>query len=268
MRMKPRARTKAKLKLMHIIHSNFLRLNNSILLLNLFVKSLKNPRNKTLQILKGTTFVGDGIITSHDISILGRAEQSFQVSMEGLPIPVIMNYSAIQWRVHICTWAASQVQDVEGDFIDCGVWYGALPKTICDFVDIDTTGRKYFLVDSWGSDKSVQNESKYSEDIYDLVKQRFSGYNSVELIRGLVPGALPQVSTRKVAFLALDMNGWEAELHALEYFYPILSKGAVVYLDDYGWDYPELRMAVTTFLQNKPEELLVFPTGNAIFIKK
>lgn len=266
--MKPSKNQRFKLKVAHWFYTVLEHFKNINLLAWLTFKSLKTPRDSIFKILRSRTFVGDGIITCHDVSILERSSSAFQKSMEGLPASVVLNYSRIDWRVHICTWAASQVESVHGDFIDCGVWYGALPKTICEYIDIDSANRKYFMVDSWGSDISVQNNAKYSEDIYKLVQQRFSNYKSVELIRGVVPEALIQVSTTKIAFLALDMNGSVAELQALEYFYPMLSVGAIVYLDDYGWNFPELRTAVNAFLSNKPEDLLVFPSGNAIFIKK
>ena len=266
--MKTLKNQRFKLLVAHWIYTILEHFKNIRLLTWLSFKSIITPRHSIFKILRNRTFVGDGIVTSHDISILQKSSSAFHNSMEGLPTPVVLNYSRIDWRVHICTWAAAQVERVDGDFIDCGVWYGALPKTICEYINIDSTGRKYFMVDSWGSDQSVQNNSKYSEDIFDLVQKRFSNYKSVELVRGLVPDALSQVATNKVAFLALDMNGSQAELQALEYFYPLLSIGAIVYLDDYGWNFPELRTAVNTFLRNKPEELLVFPSGNAIFIKK
>lgn len=83
------------------------------------------------------------------------------------------------------------------------------------------------MFDSWGSDSFVQNRGKYSDDIYKIVENRFSKNLNVELVRGLVPDVRAQIPTKKVAFFALDMNGFKAEIQALEHFYPILSKSAV-----------------------------------------
>lgn len=262
--------TKEKLKssIAHVYFTNILSIRNLGIILGLSVKMFRNPRNSTIQILRNATFVGDGVITSHDTSILDRARPAFESAIGGLPPSIASTYSTIQWRAQICTWAARQVEDVDGDFVDCGVWYGVLPKTICEYINIDSGDRKYFLIDAWGSDHLAQNRGKYSDDIYEIVEGRFSKYLNVELVRGLIPDVLSQIPTKKVAFLALDMNGFSAEIQALEHFYPILSRGAVVYLDDYGWNFPRLRVEVNNFLSDKKEELLVFPTGNAIFIKK
>jgi len=89
----------------------------------------------------------------------------------------------------------------------------------------------------------------------------------VKLIRGLVPDALSLVDTQKVAYLAIDMNGSKPERAALEHFYPKVVTGGVIYFDDYGWNYPELRATVDEFLSDKPESLLHFPNGTAILIK-
>jgi hypothetical protein len=63
------------------------------------------------------------------------------------------------------------------------------------------------------------------------------------------------------------MNGSEPERAALEYFYDRVVSGGVIYFDDYGWGYPELRKVVDNFFADKPEELLHFPSGNSIVVK-
>ena len=173
----------------------------------------------------------------------------------------------MEWRAHICTWAAQQALSLEGDFVECGVWYGFLSKTVCEYVNFGSTGREFYLIDSWGAQPGSHPNPKYQEDIYDLVKSRFSVYPYVHLLRGLVPKVLEQVRSTKVAYLAIDMNGSVAELAALEFFYEKMVSGGVIYLDDYGWGFPELRRVVDDFLADKRESLLHFPSGNSIIVK-
>jgi hypothetical protein len=92
-------------------------------------------------------------------------------------------------------------------------------------------------------------------------------YPSVNLVRGLVPTVLQQIPSTKIAYLALDMNGSLPELAALDFFYPKMVKGGIIYFDDYGWNYPELRKVVDEFFSDKPETLLHFPSGNSIVVK-
>jgi O-methyltransferase len=63
------------------------------------------------------------------------------------------------------------------------------------------------------------------------------------------------------------MNSSEPERKALEHFYPKMLSGGIIYFDDYGWGYPELRKVVDEFFSNKPEKLIHFPSGNSIIVK-
>lgn len=64
------------------------------------------------------------------------------------------------------------------------------------------------------------------------------------------------------------MNSYLPELATLEYFYPKLIPGGVIYLDDYGWHgYEKLREVVDEFFENKPDKLLHLASGNSIIVK-
>ena len=89
------------------------------------------------------------------------------------------------------------------------------------------------------------------------------------MVKGLAPEILTELRIAKIAFLSIDMNNYVAEVDSLKYLYPFLSTGAVVYLDDYAHlDCTEVRKEIGSFLNEQGEDLLVFPSGNAIFIKK
>ena len=109
--------------------------------------------------------------------------------------------------------------------------------------------------------------SSYQDDIFSVVQKRFSDVDNILLRRGPVPDVLTQITSSKVAFLGIDMNGSVPERAALEYFYDKIVPGGVIYFDDYGWDFPELRATVEEFFMDKPETLLHFPSGNSIVVK-
>jgi hypothetical protein len=80
---------------------------------------------------------------------------------------------------------------------------------------------------------------------------------------------LTSIQIDKIAYLSIDLNNFQAEVDSLKFLYPLLSPGAVVYLDDYAHlDSFEVRREIGSFLDVKGENLLIFPSGNAIFIKK
>ena len=86
-------------------------------------------------------------------------------------------------------------------------------------------------------------------------------------MRGFVPDILNSIQPRKISYLSIDMNGAIAERKTLERYYDLIVPGGVIYFDDYGWNYPELRNTVDEFFSDKPEKLLHFPSGNSIVVK-
>ena len=210
----------------------------------------------------------DGFATTTTLSFLtnDRFIAAFNNSFDEVPerwMPMLRN---VDWRAHICTWAASQALALkEGDFVECGVWYGILSKVICEFTSFAQQDRNFFLVDPWGGLKGF-HDKWYEDEIFDVVGRRFSQYPNVHLVRGLVPDVLPQIAAKKIAYLSIDMNGSEPERAALEFFYDKIVPGGIIYFDDYGW-FPELRATVNQFFADKPENLLHFPGGTSIIIK-
>jgi hypothetical protein len=83
-----------------------------------------------------------------------------------------------------------------GDFVECGVWYGVLSKTICEYLSIENFGdRKFYLVDTFGETQESHTVEKYKKDIYDDVKDRFSMYPQIQIIRGVVPDCLTKITS-------------------------------------------------------------------------
>jgi len=170
------------------------------------------------------------------------------------------------WRFHLATWAASQAMNLEGDFVECGVWHGWLSNAICKYTDFGNTSKAFHLFDSWGGKGSHE---RYQVDIFESTKARFSDYPNVYFHRGMVPEILELEASeiQKISYLSLDMNGGIAERQALEYFYDRIVEGGIIYIDDYNWNYPVLRSELREFFKNKKEQILEFPCGAALVIK-
>lgn len=224
-------------------------------------------KNKTFLDKRECTYFDDGFATTHFVGFQHDQKfiNAFDRAFDGVPRHLDNPLKNIKWRAHICTWAANQACKLGGDFVECGVWYGILSRTICNYVDFKNYPGTFFLIDSWG--EIPGSHHGYRDDIFAAVTKRFDDLDNVKLVRGLIPEALGQVQSKRIAFLSIDMNGSIAERAALEYFYDKMLPGGVIYFDDYGWDYPELRATVDDFFFDKPEKLLHFPSGNSIVIK-
>ena len=101
----------------------------------------------------------------------------------------------------------------------------------------------------------------------DIVRDNFSEWKNVCIIEGVVPDTLSQVQTGKVAFLYLDMNCAEPEVAAAEYFWPRLTPGAMVLLDDYAsTGFRQQKLAMDKFAAGKNVPIVSLPTGQGLMV--
>jgi len=182
----------------------------------------------------------------------------------------------IHWRAYVACWAASKAKDLEGDFVECGVNRGGLARTVVNYVDFQTLGKKFYLLDTFKglSERYISDEEKKRgiqpggyQECYEEVKETFKDFN-VEIIRGTVPDTLPQVRAEKVCYLSIDMNCAAPEVAAAEFFWDKLVSGAVIVLDDYGWtSHHEQKLAFDEFARKRRVQVLALPTGQGLIIK-
>lgn len=186
----------------------------------------------------------------------------------------------IEWRVNTALWAARQAARLEGDFVECGVNTGILSLAICDYLDFNSLDKRFFLFDTFSgipedqsgygeSPDNIRQKNRYYSDCYDLARQNFAPWPKACLVRGKVPDTLGKVDIDRVCYLSLDMNVAEPELAALEHFWPKLVQGAVVLIDDYGWQTCEQqKAAIDGFASRIGIPVLFLPTGQGVIVKR
>ena len=153
----------------------------------------------------------------------------------------------IEWRIHICCWAAWHAKHLPGDFVECGTNTGIMSLAVANYIDFNSTDKRFFLFDTFKGipedqitpderllGRAHENEQQY-EDCYERAKLNFSPFPRAMLVRGKVPDTLATVLIGNVCYLCLDMNIVVPEQAAIEYFWDKLVPGAPVILDDYGW---------------------------------
>ena len=149
---------------------------------------------------------------------------------------------------------------------------------ICEYVHINTSSKKFYLFDTFDGipeDQMSENErslrtlnhAHYANN-YEVAVANFSPFPNARFVRGKVPKSLAYVDIDRVCYLSIDMNIAHPERKAIEHFWPRLSPGAAVVLDDYGWlGYEEQRDAMRTFAQTVDVEILTLPTGQGLILK-
>lgn len=222
------------------------------------------------------TYNQDGLTTVHNTGfMLLSGFQQAEAAGEATG-----SWKNIHWRVHTILWAAAHCRSIEGDFVECGTNKGGFARAICAYIDLHKTGKKFYLLDTFKglpenlltdeerkAGKKEHFEYVYT-DCYEEVKKTFEPFPFVELVRGMVPETLEKVSSNKVAFLSVDMNSIVPEIAALDYFWPKLSTGGMIILDDYAYVTCELQYtAHNKWASEKGIQILSLPTGQGLILK-
>ena len=227
-------------------------------------------------------FDADGLATAHDSSFL-RDPRFQEAYAFGLTVPTSLGADLhIEWRAWIAIWAAEQALLAPGDFIECGVYTGILSGTICRWTNFaDRPSRRFWLVDTFEGLPEEQvleaektagllgyNSEYVGRDVHDEVVRKFSVFPNVRVVRGRVPEALEAVEATSVAYLSLDMNIAVPEMAALDHFWPLLSPGGVILIDDYNWKaHAEQRARYNAFSRHVGVPILGLPTGQGLIVK-
>ena len=221
----------------------------------------------------------DGLITIHNHDFM--QDLAFQRAY-GRGVAAAADYQWY-WRVHIGLWAASTGVRLKGDFVECGVNRGFLSSAIMKHLDWDSTGKTFYLLDTFAgldeaqiaerdSAESHRNRKHLEEGFYvtdlETVKQNFAEWRNVKLIQGPVPDTLAGIESEMLAYLHLDMNSAAPETAALNRLWEKLVTGAVILLDDYAfYGYREQKTAIDAAASAKGVSIASLPTGQGLIIK-
>ena len=213
-------------------------------------------------------FASDNLFTfSKNLSLLSDSE--FMAAFEANI--ATDNEHSIIWRTYVLAWAARHAVNLEGDFVECGCYKGTTAKIICDLVDFKKQNRKYYLYDLFDHEPDMLHPKmpEHSKELYPKTKERFQDYPNVLVTQGKVPDILHEVAPDKIAMMHIDLNNAEAEIGALDILFDRMVPGAVLVLDDYGWNpFLETKIAEDKWLGERGYFVLELPTGQGLVFKR
>ena len=196
------------------------------------------------------------------MDIVARATPFSMTSQERL----LATVNATEYVIH---------NEIPGAIVECGVWRGgnmvAASLTLLHL----KAQRPLFLFDTFtgmtaptDADKDASGakaeieylnykqraaEPQWCEASVDEVRRNLSttGYpeHLATLVEGPVEKTLPSHELKAIAFLRLDTDWYESTRHELQHLYPLVSKGGVIAIDDYG-HWQGARRAVDEYLSS------------------
>ena len=167
---------------------------------------------------------------------------------------------------------------IEGDVVECGVFKGANCRFICDYlksinyeniniflydtfegmpcassndINIFTKKNYNFYLKKMQKNNEVDNFYKYEniENVKKLLFQTNYNKNKIHFIKGLVEETIPKTIPNKISLLILDTDYYDSTKHELQHLYPLVEKGGIIIIDDYG-TWSGVKKAVDEYFDN------------------
>jgi len=228
-------------------------------------------------------YANDGVFSVHNDSF--RRDTAFQAAYaRGVEAGRGVD-PHFEWRVHVALWAASSALRVSGDFIECGVNAGFMSSAIMHRLNWSQVPRRFFLVDTFSGPvleqyadvelkmgkaalaRELLAKGAYVTDV-ERARANFAEWPNAVVVAGAVPDVLPSIPLERLAFAHLDLNCAYPECAALEYFWPRLSPGGLVLLDDYAnHEYAFQKQTIDELAKRLNTEVLSLPTGQGLIVR-
>lgn len=183
-------------------------------------------------------------------------------------------------NINIILALLDRTRQIPGAVAECGVFQGSSLSTIALYVKQNTLAKRVFGLDSFqGFDETVQKDIELGGAAFP--EKRVGGFGGTSLadVRAklaglgvldgvtLVPGyfaeTLGTLPATNFSFVHLDCDIYESYKTTIAYFYPRMSPGGVILLDEYNdppW--PGCNLAIDEFLAGKPERPIAIKMDN------
>lgn len=244
---------------------------------------LRSPSNRTgmmfdlLQTLEEPhpdVFVGDGLATwMKSAPFMGDSRFLDLMQRHAGLIPI----AGLHWNLQTVVWAVRRAAQVEGDFMELGVFRGHTTLFLAEYLDFGAWPQTFWLYDTFDGVPDDQLDPGWKErnaaaykgtSSFEEVAARFAPFPNIRVIQGRVPEILEEAAPDRIAFLHMDLNNSTAEIAALDRLYDRISPGGVIVFDDYGWTSARTQYeAERAWFAARGQEILLLPTGQGVFVK-
>jgi hypothetical protein len=184
----------------------------------------------------------------------------------------------VRWRMWLLTSLAQECQNLPGNFAEFGTWRGGCAYMILSRTKV-AVGHRFFLFDTFAGipmDRLTERERELgfagmlgntSPDYVDSLLARWRP--RYQLCPGDIFRTLDTVDVGALSFAHIDMNAAAPSQLALEFVYERMTQGGIIVFDDYGFGgCHDQRVMIDAFFEDRPEQPIALPTGQAFVIKR
>lgn len=170
---------------------------------------------------------------------------------------------------------------IPGFTAEAGVYRGLSSWLICHYLRQENPqfqGESHFMFDSFeGLSEPVEQDGefprkKFTDGGFTKTSLELVGETLAEFPKGWIPDVFEEIPEQKYRFVHVDVDVYQPTLDSLRYFFPLLSIGGIIVVDDFGpWEdnnWPGCIHAVNEFSNEIGLNFANLDSGNVFFIKR
>ena len=168
-------------------------------------------------------------------------------------------------------------EGVRGSFAELGVYKGDSARVI-HRMDPD---RKFHLFDTFGGftrddlkgetgEAATYTTENFADTSVEKVMRRIGGNRNIETHPGYFPDSAVCLENESFAFVNIDCDLYKPSKAGLDFFYPRLSRGGVIFVHDYNPKWEGIMKAVDEFCKATGESFVLLPDmeGTAMIVRR
>lgn len=180
-------------------------------------------------------------------------------------------------RCYMLYTLASQAANLNGQWYECGVYKGGTATLLANLLSDKGKGQttQLHLFDTFEGMPETDPERDLHlkgdfddtslEAVSEQVCKNIKDRSLINFHKGFIPDTFASLEDHTIAFAHIDVDIYKSIIDSCEFIYPRMERGGFMIFDDYGFgSCPGARQAVDEFFSNKPEQVLVLPTGQAL----
>lgn len=186
-------------------------------------------------------------------------------------------------RHYLIPQVIGQISRIPGEAAEVGCFRG-LSAYVAN-ASFEAAGRSipFHVFDSFeglsehtGFDSSIHRPAsiQFTGEVFacpeEQVRANLSRFSSIAYYKGWIPERFEEVADRSFCYVHIDVDLFEPTLQSLSFFWPRVSPGGAVVLDDYATVfYPGARIAICDFFHEHCDAFVLgTPSGSAVAVKK
>jgi O-methyltransferase len=172
---------------------------------------------------------------------------------------------------------ARQLDEIQGDFLEVGVWRGGTGALLALAAMKGTSQKQVYLADTFegvvkaGPDDPGYMGGEHSDTSADLVRQMLQslGLINTTVLVGTFPEETGHLGPSRISLLHCDVDVYQSSKDVVGWALPRMPSGGIILFDDYGFYGCEgVTKFVHELVQDKQFTFLHNLNGHAILVKR